>query len=106
MVKRGEVWLVHLDPTVGSEIQKSLPCVVVSPPELNDHLRTVIIAPMSSKSLAAPFRIGLTFKGTSGHVLLDQIRSVDKSRLSKCLGSVPTDVMDSTLQVLQELFKA
>lgn len=106
MVKRGEVWLVNLDPTVGSEIRKSRPCLVISPPELHDHLRTVIIAPMSSKGFAAPFRIGLTFKGTSGHVLLDQMRSVDKSRLSKRLGSVTTDVMDSTLQVLQELFKA
>jgi mRNA interferase MazF len=106
MVKRGEVWLVNLDPTVGSEIRKSRPCVVISPSELHDHLRTVIVAPMSSKSFETPFRIPLTFKGTSGQILLDQLRTVDKSRLAKRLGAIPVGVLDQTLQVLRELFEA
>mgnify|MGYP001222960703 CR=1 FL=1 len=106
MVKRGEVWLVNLDPTVGSEIRKSRPCVVISPPELHDHLRTVIVAPMTSNGFEAPFRVALTFKGTSGQILLDQLRTVDKSRLAKHLGTVPSDVLDHTLQILRELFEA
>ena len=106
MVKRGEVWLVNLDPTVGSEIRKSRPCVVISPPELHDHLRTVIVAPMSSKGFGAPFRVALTFKDTSGQILLDQLCTVDKSRLAKRLGTVPADVLDHTLQILRQLFEA
>jgi mRNA interferase MazF len=105
MVKRGEVWLVNLDPTVGSEIRKSRPCVVISPPELHDHLRTVIVAPMSSKGFEAPFRVAMTFKDTSGQILLDQLRTVDKSRLAKRLGAIPSDVLDHTLQILRELFE-
>ncbi len=106
MVKRGEVWQVNLDPTVGSEIRKSRPCVVISPPELHDHLRTVIVALMSSKGFEAPFRVALTFKDTSGQILLDQLRTVDKSRLAKRLGAIPTDVLEQTLQILRELFEA
>lgn len=105
MVKRGEVWLVNLDPTVGSEIRKS-PCVVISPPELHDHLRTVIVAPMSSKGFEAPFRVALTFKNTSGQILLDQLRTVDKSRLAKRLGAIPSDVLEQILQILREFFEA
>ncbi len=106
MVKRGEVWLVNLDPTVGSEIRKSRPCIVISPQELHDHLRTVIVAPMSSKGFEAPFRIALTFNDTSGQILLDQLRTVDKSRLAKRLGAVSESVLEHTLQVLRELFEA
>lgn len=69
-MRRGDIWLVNLDPTVGSEIKKARPCVVVSPPELNDHLRTVIVAQMTSKGFAAPFRIPVTHAGTKGLILL------------------------------------
>lgn len=105
MVSRGEVWLVNLDPTVGSEIRKSRPCVVISPPELNDHLKTVIVAPMTSRGFQAPFRISLTFQGTTGLVLLDQLRTVDKSRMVKQLGRIQTKTLNTTLQKLKELFE-
>jgi mRNA interferase MazF len=103
-VMRGEIWLVNLDPTVGSEIKKSRPCVVVSPEELNDNLRTVIVAPMTSKGFAAPFRVSLTHAGTKGLVLLDQIRSVDRARLVKKMGAVSARTLTTTLAVLQEVF--
>ncbi len=103
-MKRGEIWLVNLDPTVGSEIRKSRPCVVVSPPELNDHLKTVIVAPMTSKGFAAPFRIPLTHAGTRGLILLDQLRTVDKIRLNKRMGAVSAKVLGTVLLTLQEVF--
>lgn len=103
-MKRGEIWLVSLDPTLGSEIKKSRPCVIVSPPELNECLRTVIVAPMTSKGFAAPFRVAVTHGGRKGHILLDQIRSVDKVRLAKRLGAVTTKTLASTLATLQEIF--
>ena len=103
-MKRGEIWLVNLDPTVGSEIQKSRPCVVVSPAELNDTLRTVIVAPMTSKGFAAPFRVPVTHAGTKGQILLDQLRTVDKVRVSKRLGAVPAKTMAAALKTLQEVF--
>ena len=105
MVSRGDVWLVNLDPTVGSEIRKSRPCVVISPPELNDHLKTVIVAPMTSQGFQAPFRISLTFQGTTGLVLLDQLRTIDKSRLIKKLGRIQPKTLTTTLQKLKELFE-
>ncbi len=104
MVKRGEIWLVNLDPTVGSEIRKSRPCVVVSPPEMHDHLRTVIVAPMTSKSRPAPFRVPVTHAGQKGLILLDQMRTVDKVRLAKRLGAVSTKTLAGTLGILQEVF--
>lgn len=104
MVKRGEIWLVNLDPTVGSEIKKSRPCVVVSPAELNDHLKTVMVAPMTSKGFGAPFRIPVTHAGTKGLILLDQIRTVDKVRLAKKLGTVSAKTLTATLTTLQEVF--
>ena len=104
MVKRGEIWLVNLDPTVGSEIQKSRPCVVVSPAEINDALRTVIVAPMTSKGFAAPFRVPVTHAGLKGLIVLDQLRTVDKQRLSKKLGTVSDKTLSATLKVLQETF--
>jgi mRNA interferase MazF len=104
MVVRGEVWLVALDPTLGSEIQKTRPCVVVSPPEMHDHLRTVIVAPMTSKGRSAPFRIPLTFKRKQGLILLDQIRAVDKVRLVKKEGVIADKTMLDTLGTLQEVF--
>ncbi|PQA82842.1 growth inhibitor PemK [Limnohabitans sp. TS-CS-82] len=105
MVSRGDVWLVNLDPSVGSEIRKSRPCVVISPPELNDHLKTVIVAPMTSQGFQAPFRIPLTFQGTTGLVLLDQLRTIDKSRLIKKLGRIQPKTLTTTLQKLKELFE-
>lgn len=104
MVARGEVWLVALDPVVGSEIQKTRPCVVVSPPEVHDHLRTVIVAPMTTSGKPAPFRVPLTFQRRKGLVLLDQIRTVDKARLMKKAGTVSPPALSSTLQTLQEFF--
>ncbi|MGI4858083.1 MAG: type II toxin-antitoxin system PemK/MazF family toxin [Janthinobacterium lividum] len=104
MVARGEVWLVALDPTLGSEIQKTRPCVVISPPELHDHLRTVIVAPMTSKARPAPFRVPLTFKRQQGLVLLDQIRTVDKIRLVRKEGAVAEKTLRDTLRTVQEIF--
>ncbi len=105
-MKRGDIWLVNLDPTVGSEIQKSRPCVVVSPAELNDHLRTVIVAPMTSKGFAAPFRGPLVHAGTQGLIVLDQLRTVDKLRLVKRLGAVSPETLTQVLSTLREVFTA
>jgi mRNA interferase MazF len=105
VVSRGEVWQINLDPTVGSEIGKSRPCVVISPPELHDHLRTAIIAPLTSKGFLAPFRIGVKFDGTQGLILLDQLRAVGKARLVKRLGQIEASVLDETLARLRELFE-
>jgi len=104
VVTRGEVWLVSLDPTLGSEIQKTRPCVIVSPPEMHDHLRTVIVAPMTTGARPAPFRISLTFQGKRGLILLDQLRTLDKVRLIKRLGSVSPATLESTLKTLQSVF--
>lgn len=104
MVARGDIWLVALDPTKGSEIQKTRPCVVVSPAEMHDHLRTVIVAPMTSKGRAAPFRVPVTFMRTNGLILLDQVRAVDKVRLLKKAGEVPDTTLIETLRTLQEVF--
>ncbi len=104
MVKRGDIWLVNLDPTLGSEIQKSRPCVIVSPVELNNHLRTVIVAPMTSNGFSAPFRIPLTHAKKKGMILLDQIRTVDKIRLTKKMGVLSPKTLSAMLGTLQELF--
>jgi mRNA interferase MazF len=101
---RGEIWLVNLDPTIGSEIRKTRPCVVVSPAEIHDHLRTVIVAPMTTKSRVAPFRINVSHGGQKGLILLDQMRVVDKVRLTKKLGRVSAKTLTSALNTLQELF--
>jgi len=103
-VKRGEIWLINLDPTVGSEIRKSRPCVIVSPPELNRYLRTVIVAPMTSKGFAAPFRVPVTHAGTKGLIVLDQLRALDKMRLAKRLGTVSGRTLGAVLTKLQEVF--
>jgi mRNA interferase MazF len=105
MVKRGDVWLVALDPTVGSEIQKRRPCLVVSPPEIHDHLRTVIIAPMTSGSRPAGFRVPVSFQGVDGLILLEQSRALDKRRLIKCLGQIPDPVLKQALRTLRELYE-
>ena len=106
MVARGDVWLINLDPTVGREIQKTRPCVVISPPELHDHLRTVIVAPMTTKSRPAPYRVSVVFSQKKGLVLLDQIRTIDKTRLVKKLGAIPANTLSVALRTLQEVFAA
>jgi len=103
-VKRGAIWLVNLDPTVGSEIRKSRPCLIISPEDINAHLRTLIVAPMTSKGFAASFRTPITHAGTRGLVLLDQIRAIDKKRLVRKMGSAPKMVLTEVLETLQEIF--
>ena len=103
-MKRGEIWLVNLDPTVGSEIKKSRPCVVLSPAELNDNLRTVMVAPMTSKGFTAPFRVPVTHAGTKGLIVLDQLRTVDKVRLVKRMGAVSKKTLSAALTTLKEVF--
>ena len=104
MVIRGEVWLAALDPTIGGEIQKTRPCVVVSPPEMHDYLRTVIVAPMTTGSKPAPYRVAVSFSGKKGLILTDQVRTLDKTRLVKRLGAVSPKVLASVLAALQEAF--
>jgi mRNA interferase MazF len=106
MVSRGDIWLVNLDPTIGSEIKKSRPCIVVSPPEMHDHLRTVIIAPMTTGSRPAPFRIPVSHGGKEGLILLDQMRTVDKVRLVQKFGHIPNETLNQVLTRLQEVFAA
>ena len=100
----GEVWLAQLDPTLGSEIQKTRPCVLISPPEMHNHLRTVIVAPMMTGSRPAAFRVPITFKGKTGLILLDQIRTLDKVRLVRREGAVHNATLRRTLAVLQTMF--
>jgi mRNA interferase MazF len=104
-VQRGEVWLAALDPTIGAEIQKTRPCVVVSPPEMHDFLRTVTIAPMTTGSRPAPYRITLRFRGKDGLILLDQLRTLDKLRLVRRLGVVTGNTLRLTLAALREMFE-
>ena len=104
IVSRGEIWLINLDPTIGSEIKKTRPCIVVSPQELNDYLRTVIVAPMTSKGKSAGFRVPITHDGKKGLILLDQIRAVDKALLVKRVGKANSKTLTATLGVLQEAF--
>jgi mRNA interferase MazF len=103
-MKVGDIWLAQLDPTVGSEIQKTRPCVVISPDDMNAHLRTIIVAPMTTRSRPARFRIALTFQGKQGLILLDQVRSLDRARLVKRLGALRTVTLTATLQTLQAMF--
>lgn len=102
--KRGEVWLVRLDPTVGSEIQKTRPCVIVSPDEMNGPIRTVIVAPMTSALRPYPTRVDVTFDGREGQVACDQIRTVDRARLVKGVGALGEDEAGRVLAVLGEMF--
>lgn len=104
MVKRGEIWLAALDPTVGREIKKTRPCVIVSPPEIHDHVKTVIVAPMTTGSKAAPYRVELTFQKKKGLILLDQLRAIDKVRLVKKMGAVTDNTLTQALGTLQEVF--
>lgn len=103
-VRRFDVYLVALDPTLGSEIQKTRPCVVVSPDEMNRFIRTVIIAPMTTKGKDYPTRVLCSFQGKEGQVVLDQLRTVDKVRLVKRLGVLDKNTCDVLLDVLTEMF--
>jgi mRNA interferase MazF len=104
VVKRFDVFLVNLDPTIGSEIQKTRPCVVISPDEMNRHIATVIVAPMTTKGQPYPTRIACQFQGKDGQIVLDQIRTVDKSRLVRRLGQISTSEQKAVLDTLAELF--
>jgi mRNA interferase MazF len=105
MVNRFDVYLVALDPTLGSEIKKTRPCVVISPDEMNRHLNTVIIAPLTSTRKNYPTRVGLSFQGKKGDIVLDQIRTVDKKRLVKKLGEVSGKAQSETSRLLVEMFE-
>lgn len=105
VVKRFDVFLVILDTTVGSEIQKTRPCVVVSPDEMNRQLQTVIVAPMTTQGQNYPTRIPCYFDGKDGHIALDQIRTVDKRRLGRNLGTIASYEQQFVLQGLAELFE-
>jgi mRNA interferase MazF len=94
-----------LDPTVGSEIQKTRPCVIISPPEMHDHLRTVMAAPVTTGSHPAPFRIPVRFQGKEGLILLDQLRTLDKQRLIRRLGIIGDRVLSEALAVMREMFE-
>jgi mRNA interferase MazF len=104
VVKRFDVYLVNLDPTVGSEIRKARPCLIISPDEMNQHIATVIVAPMTSKGRDYPTRVNCTFKGKKGQVVLDQIRTIDKIRLHQKLGTLDKKTQTGVLSVLAELF--
>jgi mRNA interferase MazF len=104
LVSRGQVHLVRLDPTLGSEIKKTRPCVIVSPDELNDHLRTVIVAPMTTGGRAYPWRPRCRFQGRAGCVALDQLRTVDVERLVKPLGQLEGETVRVVLGRLQDMF--
>jgi mRNA interferase MazF len=103
-VRRYEIYLVNLDPTQGSEIQKTRPCLVVSPDEMNINIRTVIIAPMTSTQRDYPTRVNVTFQRRKGQIVLDQIRTVDKTRLVRRLGSLPHSRAREVAHLLQEMF--
>lgn len=103
-MKAGDIWLAQLDPTVGSEIRRTRPCVVVSPVEMNAHLRTVIVAPMTTGSRPAAFRVAVTFQGKQGLIVLDQMRALDRVRLVQRLGALRPPTLALTLQTLQSMF--
>ena len=104
VVSRFDVYLINLDPTVGSEIQKTRPCVIISPDEMNRHIGTVIVAPMTTAGKKYPTRVTCQFKKKKGQIVLDQIRTIDKTRLIKKLGTIDPEVQIEIISVLQRLF--
>lgn len=104
VTKRFEVYLVNLNPTVGSEIKKMRPCLIISPDEMNAHIATVIVAPMTTQGRAYPTRVSCKFQGKDGQIILDQIRTVDKTRLAKRLGTISAATQKAVLAVLAEMF--
>jgi len=103
-VKQYQIVLVNLDPTLGSEIQKTRPCVIVSPNEINDHLRTVVIAPMTSANRKYPTRVKVKHKSQEGWVVIDQLRTIDKIRIVKKLGSLTEKEIRECKRVIRETF--
>ena len=104
VVNRFDVFLTNLDPTIGSEIQKTQPCLIISPDEMNRHIRTVIVAPMTTAGKDYPTRIAYTFKKKKGHIVLDQIRTINKTRLIKNIGAIDSETQLKVISVLQRLF--
>ena len=104
VVSRFDVYLIRLDPTQGREIRKTRPCLIISPDEMNQHIDTVIIAPMTTKGRPYPTRVPVRFKGKSGQIVLDQIRTVDKQRLVKRMGTIDIATQGHVLALLAELF--
>ena len=104
VVKRFDVYLVNLDPTIGAEIQKTRPCLVISPDEMNRNIRTVIIAPMTSAQKEYPTRVSCTFQKKKGQIVLDQLRTIDKARLIKKLGTIDPEDQLKVVSILQQLF--
>jgi mRNA interferase MazF len=103
-IKRFQVYLVNLDPTIGHEIKKTRPCIIISPNEMNRHIGTVIIAPMTTKGRNYPTRVKCSFQDKKGQVVLDQIRTVDIKRLVKKLGTINSQAQNKILNLLEELF--
>jgi mRNA interferase MazF len=104
VVKRFQVYLVNLDPTVGSEIKKTRPCLIISPDEMNRHIATVIVAPMTTKGRPYPTRVTCRFQGKDGQIVLDQIRTIDKTRLLRKLGRMSKSTQTQVLDTLAEMF--
>jgi len=104
VVQRFDVFLVNLDPTIGSEIRKTRPCLVISPDEMNRWIRTMIVAPMTTKGQSYPSRVACEFEGKQGQIILDQIRTVDKTRLVRKLGRIDKSIQVSVLATLSEMF--
>ena len=104
VANRFDVYLVNLDPTVGSEIRKTRPCLVISPDEMNRHIRTVIVAPLTTGGKEYPTRVPCTFRRKKGQIVLDQIRTIDKARLVKKLGSIDPSTQLEVIMVLQQMF--
>ena len=104
VVNRFDVFLVNLDPTIGSEIKKTRPCLIISPNEINHHIATVIVAPMTTKGQPYPTRVTCQFQGQNGQIVLDQIRTIDKTRLVKLLGQISEEEQKTVLDILAEMF--
>ena len=104
VVKRFDVYLINLDPTIGSEIKKTRPCLIISPDEINRHIRTVIVAPMTTAGKNYPTRVFCGFQGKKGQIVLDQIRTIDKSRLIKKAGTIDPEIQAEVISTLQSLF--
>ncbi|MFN6326160.1 MAG: type II toxin-antitoxin system PemK/MazF family toxin [Aphanizomenon sp.] len=104
VVNRFDVFLVNLDPTIGSEIKKTRPCLIISPNQINHYISTVIVAPMTTKGQPYPTRVACQFQGKEGQIVLDQIRTIGKIRLVKLLGQITTEEQKAVLDILAEIF--
>ena len=104
VVNKFDVFLINLDPTIGSEIKKTRPCLIISPNEINHHIATVIVAPMTTKGQPYPTRVTCQFQGQNGQIVLDQIRTIDKTRLVKLLDQISAEEQKTVLDILAEMF--